>query len=208
MATSTEHTETIRQFQEDRYLVVPDAVNADLCEFGCRQFLLLRDAGQLSDGDQQVARSWCAYGQPFSETLMDMMTTSLSERLGCELAPTYSYTRVYEPDAAMNIHQDREACEFTATLTLGCSTERPWELYLRDLRGKTRALSLRQGDLVIFKGHELPHWRDPWTAPEGSWQVQVFMHYVDANGPFKHTRFDERPALCVPKEQRTDMYAE
>jgi len=27
------------------------------------------------------------------------------------------------------------------------------------------------------------------------WQAQVFMHYVDANGPYAEWKFDKRPLL-------------
>lgn len=198
--------DTASLFRNDHYLVVPDAVPREICEFGARQFLLLRDAGQLRRGDSQVEKSWCVYCQPLSETLLDMMTGPLSSRLGYDLAPTFSYTRVYEPGAAMPIHQDRKSSELTATLTLGYSTDQPWEIFLRNRNGKTLGFSLDQGELLIFMGHELAHWRDPWIAPEGSWQVQVFMHYVDANGPFKHTRFDGRSALCAPSNEKASKY--
>jgi hypothetical protein len=41
------------------------------------------------------------------------------------------------------------------------------------------------GDGVIYKGSEIEHWRPIFNQPETSWHHQLFIHYVDANGPFK-----------------------
>ena len=49
------------------------------------------------------------------------------------------------------------------------------------------------GDAVVFKGRELFHWREPYI--EGAWQVQIFLHYVNADGPFKDLKYDGRERL-------------
>ena len=41
--------------------------------------------------------------------------------------------------------------------------------------------------------------REAFNAPEGAWQTQVFLHYVDKNGPYgDFCKFDSRPALGLP----------
>ncbi len=49
--------------------------------------------------------------------------------------------------------------------------------------------------MLIYHGCELKHWRE---AFEGDYQVQLFMHYVDQNGPASKEKFDTRPALGLP----------
>jgi hypothetical protein len=39
------------------------------------------------------------------------------------------------------------------------------------------------------------HWREPF---QGSRLVQVFLHYVDRNGPYADQRFDRRITLMRP----------
>ena len=43
------------------------------------------------------------------------------------------------------------------------------------------------GDLVMYRGNELVHWRPEY---KGKWQAQVFFHYVDANGKFANHKGD------------------
>jgi hypothetical protein len=46
---------------------------------------------------------------------------------------------------------------------------------------------LRPGDALLFKGIELTHWREKNTFGPCS---QVFLHYVDQNGPYAYCRDD------------------
>jgi hypothetical protein len=54
---------------------------------------------------------------------------------------------------------------------------------------------LRPGDALIYRGIELAHWRE---AFQGEKMAQVFLHYVDRNGPNAAEKFDGRAGLGVP----------
>ena len=49
--------------------------------------------------------------------------------------------------------------------------------------------------MAIYRGIELEHWREKFEAPEGSWHVQAFLHYVDANGPHSEWEYDKRISI-------------
>ena len=52
------------------------------------------------------------------------------------------------------------------------------------------------GDMLVYSGCELEHWREPF---EGNTCGQVFLHYNHVNGPFaEKNRFDKRPMLGLP----------
>jgi len=58
-------------------------------------------------------------------------------------------------------------------------------------------VDLKVGDMLIYSGCELEHWREPF---EGNVCSQVFLHYNHANGPFAKTNLhDKRPMLGIPK---------
>jgi hypothetical protein len=52
----------------------------------------------------------------------------------------------------------------------------------------------------VYRGCEVEHWREEFRAPQGSYHVQVFLHYVDANGPYSEFKFDKRPFIGYNKE--------
>jgi hypothetical protein len=64
------------------------------------------------------------------------------------------------------------------------------------------AAVLQPGDLVIYRGCDLEHWREPFNInDENAWHVQGFFHYVDKNGPYKHYKYDQRTSLGLLKDQ-------
>lgn len=142
--------------------------------------------------------------------------------IGLELHPTYTYTRIYRPDELLMVHVDRESCEITATVTISFDGDAIWPIYLLDrpksIEVRDRyisknlqhyevdkndfqnqiALTVNVGDAAIFRGMDLFHWRKEYT--QGKWQIQMFMHYVDANGPCKDFKWDKRERLGISKK--------
>ena len=54
-------------------------------------------------------------------------------------------------------------------------------------------VDLKVGDMLLYSGCDLEHWREPF---EGNVCSQVFLHYNHANGPFAKTNLlDGRPML-------------
>ena len=91
-----------------------------------------------------------------------------------DLEPTYSYLRVYKNGDVLHKHTDRKACEYSVSLTLKREArDEIWPLYLET--DKTYETLLDEGDGLIYKGIENPHWRDKF---EGERLAQVFLHYV------------------------------
>ena len=76
--------------------------------------------------------------------------------------------------------------------------EEPSPIYFaRDETGKDKVeLILEEGDLCIYKGTEMYHWRKPFIQ---SWYLQTFIHYVNSEGPYKDNIFDGRRSLGIKK---------
>ena len=62
----------------------------------------------------------------------------------------------------------------------------------------TYGASLSPGDALLYRGIDCFHWREPYL---GSRLVQVFLHYVDRDGPHAGQKFDGRKTLMRPKER-------
>ena len=149
--------------------------------------------GQLRPGDADVADTPCYYGDPFMESLLEMLLPRIEEKSGLALWPTYSYFRVYKGGDVLKRHRDRPSCEVSATLSLGYETTAPWPIWL-EVDGGAQSFALQPGDALLYKGTVLPHWRESFV---GTHSVQVFLHYVDQNGPCNSWKYDGRPALAI-----------
>ena len=159
--------------------------------------------------DQQVPNTYSHYADMVMETLLMKVLPIMKKETGLELIPTYSYARVYKKGDILRRHKDRPSCEISTTLNLGGD---PWPIFI-DGTGADSVIDeykqihkpnapegtkvlLEVGDMLVYSGCELEHWREPF---EGNICGQVFLHYNHVNGPFAGTNmFDGRPKLGLP----------
>jgi predicted 2-oxoglutarate/Fe(II)-dependent dioxygenase YbiX len=143
--------------------------------------------------DVQCPKSQSIHGAPIFDSLLEQLLPNFELACGRRLLPTYAYARLYAPGDELKIHTDRPACEISATLTLGFDGG-VWPIFMGD-ENKTNASKIKMGvgDAVLYRGMDIHHWREAYE--EGQWQAQVFLHYVDANGPHAEWKYDKRPKL-------------
>ena len=124
--------------------------------------------------DVQVPNTPALYDDPAMRTLLYYFLYDMTEYAGVSLEPTYSYLRVYKNGDVLHRHTDRKACEYSVSLTLKREDEDEiWPLYLET--DETYKALLEEGDGIVYKGIENPHWRDKF---EGERLAQVFLHYT------------------------------
>jgi hypothetical protein len=124
------------------------------------------------------------YGDPLTDSLLHTKVGKMSEICGLQLIPTYSFWRMYTTGAILKEHSDRPSCEVSVTINIGTSEKEPWPIYMEN-----NPVDLNPGDAVVYLGCELNHKRDEF---KGEWNSQVFLHYVDANGPNRSFELDGR----------------
>lgn len=186
-----------KQFQEQGYVFVKNFIPKEtakyLYEYLKFSILAHRLAGNQNaiQGDDQVIGSFTrGHGDLALDSLMKMMKPKMEEVTGLELFPTYTYSRIYRAGNELKIHKDRPSCEVSITLRLAASDDRyNWPIWMKDAE-----YELDDGDGVVYRGCDLEHWREVCDAPEGWLMGQVFMHYVDKNGPYPEYRYDRRYA--------------
>ena len=212
-------------FKKKKYQVIKGALSKGLANFIFNYMMLQRDAVDFmmknnkvnpynpfigKRDDPQIPGAYSKYADWVMETLLQYMIPIMRAKTGMDLIPTYSYTRLYEKGNILHRHKDRPSCEVSTTLHLGGDE---WPIFLDPSGGnfviderknihkpgapKGIRVDLKVGDMLIYSGCELEHWREPF---EGNVCSQVFLHYNHANGPFATTNlFDKRPLLGVPK---------
>jgi alkylated DNA repair dioxygenase AlkB len=141
-------------------------------------------------GDRVGPKTPVLHADPMFEGLLAKLRAQISEIAGRNLTATYSYVRVYRNGDVLRRHRDRSACEYSVSLNVGQLPDRTWPLHLQTKDGP-KAVELRPGDAVVFKGIDCDHWRE---AFEGERLVQAFFHYVDADGPYADLPKPARPA--------------
>ena len=208
----------------NKYHVIKNAVSYELANFIFNYFLLKRDAVRfmyennvVADTglfgtwtDQQIPNTYSHYADFAMETLLVKMLPVMAKETGLNLIPTYSYARIYKHGDILRRHKDRPSCEISTTLNLGGDA---WPIFI-DPTGSDNVIdeyknihkpgapkgievNLKPGDMLIYSGCDLEHWREPF---EGELCGQVFLHYNHADGRFAKTNlYDKRPMLGIVK---------
>jgi len=159
--------------------------------------------------DRQIPNTYSCYADFVMETLMMKVLPKMQQETGLQLVPTYSYARAYKKGDILKRHKDRPSCEISTTVHLGGE---PWSIFIDETGGnnvvdeyknihkpnapKGTRVDLEIGDMFIYEGCKLEHWREPF---EGENCAQVFLHYNNVNGQFKDINiFDGREKLGLP----------
>jgi alkylated DNA repair dioxygenase AlkB len=150
------------------------------------------------DGDEQAPETYSCYSDIAMETLLSLINEVLEKKTKLKLSPNYTYTRLYKNGDILKKHKDRFSCEISATLNLGGDM---WPIYLEDVKGKEIEVKLKPGDLLIYRGMDLSHWRKPF---EGYMCGQVFLHYNNKRTKgWDKNLYDGRPHLGFPFKTKT-----
>lgn len=183
---------TAKVFQDQGYAVIRGLVAPQRVAMVRKHLEARAGAGtMIMSGDDQVPKTPCVYGDGVVDGLMGDIKPLIEAHTGLKLYPTYSYARIYKTGDKLDPHRDRPACEISISLNLGQEPDEPWALNVGEKDAPFAAM-LHPGDVLLYRGCDFTHWREPY---QGNKLVQVFVHYVDANGPHAHEKFDSRASL-------------
>mgnify|MGYP003115341699 CR=1 FL=1 len=128
---------------------------------------------------QSFSPAW--YHDPFMTALLDVKLPIVSKESKLELLPTYAYWRYYVFGGTLKKHTDRPSCEISVTCCI-----KKYDNWPIIVEGKK--FELKEGDAILYNGLFEKHERPGTYKGEG--MAQVFFHYVNKNGLFKHHAYD------------------
>ena len=189
-------------FTSDGYQLAHNVISEETASLLSIEFNMLRDNVFLDNNidlnnnefcnDAQVTKSFSWYGAYCFESLLAYLKPTVEQITGKTLHPTYSYARIYYSGAEMLLHRDRPSCQYSATMTIEVDETGPWEIWMENLNGENKSVTIPVGSMLVYRGDLLNHWRDTY---KGKKQIQVFLHYVDANGEYAGNIYDGRKCL-------------
>ena len=210
-------------FKKKKYTVIRQAISKDLASFIANYFLVKRQVYDTcksakyispfenilgSYDDEQIPNTYSNYADIAMETLMLKCQPGMEKATGLKLYPAYTYARIYKKGDELKRHKDRFNGEISTTMNLGGDD---WPIYLspnenvgapdgKNITAASKAKGLRvdlkPGDMLVYRGVELEHWREKFKGKEC---IQVFLHYNNRKTPgAKDNMFDRRPHLGLP----------
>jgi len=212
-------------FKKKKYTVIRQAISKDLAAFVANYFLMQKQVydtcknsryispfeniiGHYEGQDEQIPHTYSQYSNIAMETLMLKCQPEMEKVTGLKLYPAYTYARIYKKGDELKRHKDRFSCEISTTMNLAGDD---WPIYLEPnpkkggikpgvgyVSDNTKGVKvdLKQGDMLVYSGCELEHWRNKFKGKEC---VQVFLHYNNRKTVgAKDNMFDKRPHLGLP----------
>lgn len=198
-------------FETEKYEVVRQVLSPDLVEYiaqccDIHEHCALLERPPTKDnpypfGDTQSPNSFAWYGSLQGDTLVSFLKNKISKIVNKSLIETYSYWRAYYNGGILEKHRDRASCEYSATVCIKKGNI-DWPIFFENLNGQEVKIELEPGDMIIYKGDVLQHWREPYC---GDRHVQLFVHYVDMNGEYKDCWYDGRIYMAMPSNARRSI---
>jgi hypothetical protein len=176
-----------QQLIDNNYLYIPNFISKEEANSLANQIInFSKTIGNDMQYDPQAPSSLAKYNYlPFVKVLVKKIN-EVSTILKEDVLPTYTYTRIYRHGEVLNRHRDRPACEISITLNLKKDNE--WPIWFQKPNGEEISLELNQGDAVMYLGEIADHWRNAYQGQE---HVQLFLHYVRAEGSKYWAVFDQ-----------------
>ena len=167
------------EFEARRYTPIGRLIHPFHLSALRRYYRHLIRQGQVKLGDSQSPLRYAAQNEPVACFFHHQLTEVVSSIVEEAVKPSYVYLGSYQGGAELEVHIDREQCEFSISLCIDYSPEpaleTPWPLHLQTPKGKTTVFQ-GVGDALIYCGRELPHSRD--RLPLGNASTSLFFHYV------------------------------
>ena len=179
------------EFESKGYTVIKNMLSRDMLDIAYRYYLsYAATSGYYAVSDD--VRALDRYADALGEAMMPQVQEAIEAKTGRRLLPTYSFARVYTTASRLSRHVDRGACEISATMTVGYTgTSDLWPIMVES-EGVDLPIALDVGDALIYRGMDLPHWRE--SLKEGVW-CQLFFHFVEADGAMAGEHYDRRDSL-------------
>lgn len=186
-------------FQDMQFILLKKAISQEILNLLSDYFNMQRINLKYFLESDEIPRAKERYGDLMGESLLKNLKPLFEEVTGLQLLPTYSFFRMYEQDASLFKHVDRPACEISGTLVIDYKADELWPIYVQGPENPI-AVGMDRGDLLIYKGCELEHWRETF---QGHYWMQLFLHYVDSNGPNVEHKYDGRIQIGLPHGARS-----
>jgi hypothetical protein len=217
-------------FKNKKYFIIKNAITKDLATFIYNYFLIKRQVAKTlfeskyilpqekifgEWNDPQVPNTYSHYADIVMETLLLKLQPIMEKITKLKLNPNYSYARIYKKGDILERHKDRFSCEISTTLNLGGDS---WPIFIEPNSKKggikngkyvseyTKGIkvNLKPGDMLVYRGNELEHWREPFNGEDCG---QVFLHYNNIATPGSSENiFDTKIHIGLPVAFKKNIF--
>lgn len=119
---------------------------------------------------------------PFDDAILLAYQSQVEKYFNRDMIPSYIFTREYYEGASLDIHTDREQCQYSVSVTIYKPAGVNSQLVFCDDKDGTNpvVVDMEEGDAIIFNGASAYGGKNHYRPPViGGNCVTAFLHYVD-----------------------------
>lgn len=124
--------------------------------------------------DNQTSERVGLHNLALFATIHPQLTSLIQQVIHEPIKASYCYAVTYNKGATLPRHTDRPQCEWNASIVFSINSIRPWPIYL-DVNGKEVKVEAQIGEIVVYRGTKIPHWREELQA---NYATVSFFHFV------------------------------
>ncbi|WP_353500390.1 hypothetical protein [Vibrio chaetopteri] len=164
------------------YQILREALTDRELDSIMRYLAIMKNMGALK-GNADGHSAHMYYSIPYFEALLSSFALTVSEAVGEEVYPCYSFLWNYKKGHEVPKHRDRDAVDYIVSFNINNKGEDDWPIYIEGER-----VDLRNKEALILDGKALVHWREACPYPN---RLQLVLCYTRR----KCFRFDKRQHL-------------
>jgi hypothetical protein len=159
-----------------------------------------------------LGKSFGGHSSPMGVAMGRWLCEALDDKIDLKLRETYTYSRKYDRGAYLKAHVDRPSCEVSATYCLDYHSDdgSPWKIWVQNdhnyvgwpcmddvfersqkvipRRRIAKPLTLYPGDVLIYQGPNVIHFRDKFV---GDYSYHMFSHFHNYAGGLRNYCLDK-----------------
>ena len=178
-----------QEFNELGYTYLTNIISKEVCEDFAKEMLFLKDSNKLTseekawlaaaDADSNVYKPSFGLGSITKfDNYLKFISEPLGNKIGITWKPQHTYCRIYYNGGMLGKHKDRPGLDYTLSITLFSTLNKPWPLYAIDKKGNEIIADTKVGDGLLILGTNMEHWREPLVCESNECIIQLFMHWA------------------------------
>lgn len=179
------------------YKKIKNFLELDFVEFIQDYFIIKTNVNiDCSDGENDLSKHF-HYSDMLIETILINAKESISNFVGLDLMPTYTYSGLYTKGDDIFVHKNKKTEHIECLLFLGSSSKKDKIFLSENSDGSDFIVEeLMPGDLLVFDGYKYWHWME---SLEDVWAIRSFLYFIENKEENQNLIYDGRPYLGFPK---------
>jgi hypothetical protein len=176
-------TETLAKLstrlQSEQYAVVRDIIDPLQIAALRKHFRILDHRNFLIPDLQGGSVRYALHNEPVAQFVHHQLSSLVRCVTGEALTPSYCFLSVYKTGSFLAKHSDRPQCAWNLSLLIDTDPEKDlgdsWPIFLK-VGDQTKAVRLEMGAGLLYRGTDIPHWRE--TLGNGETNTLILCHFV------------------------------